>query len=350
MNMPVSNSTRPRSTTSTQDTQQTQQTPTPAQTQQAPQAPAAQQPPKDQWDGPIAQTGNAANSVKTVTDIVGGTQTRVAAGHASIGPARLPGTSSHVEGLNTGASRIAGAAGTLAGAAQLPGAVYTAQRDVRAAIANPTDANINTAVGSTAGALSTTASVTKGVLENGANIQTARNASQSATAAFRTAAPHASESVVRSASRAAAGSALAGNTARVAERATVEAGRAAVHASGETMAHALGTAGRTAARTALREGGEAAAHAAVSAVARGGASTLARGAARFAPGLNVAIAAADTAVAVSTLRDPNASTTKKVTSCITAVGSIAAATNIPVVSQVGAAVSTVSSLIGGIFG
>jgi hypothetical protein len=32
------------------------------------------------------------------------------------------------------------------------------------------------------------------------------------------------------------------------------------------------------------------------------------------------------------------------------VGSVAAATNIPVVSQVGAAVSTVSSFVGGLFG
>jgi hypothetical protein len=38
-----------------------------------------------------------------------------------------------------------------------------------------------------------------------------------------------------------------------------------------------------------------------------------------------------------------------VTSGITALGSIAAATNIPVVSQVGAAVSTVSSVIGSFF-
>jgi hypothetical protein len=78
------------------------------------------------------------------------------------------------------------------------------------------------------------------------------------------------------------------------------------------------------------------------------AGPLARMAGRFAPGANVAMAALDTANAVATFRDPKASTAAKITSGITALGSIAAATNIPVVSQVGAAVSTVSTIAGAV--
>lgn len=81
-----------------------------------------------------------------------------------------------------------------------------------------------------------------------------------------------------------------------------------------------------------------------------GARVAAKAGGRFVPGMNVVIAAADTATAVQTWRDPKASMGKKVTATITAVGSIAAATNIPVVSQVGAGVSAVSSFVGGLFG
>ncbi|WP_052518159.1 hypothetical protein [Archangium violaceum] len=77
-----------------------------------------------------------------------------------------------------------------------------------------------------------------------------------------------------------------------------------------------------------------------------GASTAAKAAGRFAPGVNIGIAALDTAMAAKTIADPNASIASKVTSGITAAGSIAAATNIPIVSQVGAAISTASSVAG----
>jgi len=74
----------------------------------------------------------------------------------------------------------------------------------------------------------------------------------------------------------------------------------------------------------------------------------ARAGGRFVPGVNVAIAAADTAAFVSTMRDKKASVGKKVTAGITAAGSVLAATNIPIVSQVGGAVSTVSSIVGAV--
>ena len=77
-----------------------------------------------------------------------------------------------------------------------------------------------------------------------------------------------------------------------------------------------------------------------------GAGTLAKAAGRFAPGANVAFAALDTALAVSTLMDPKASIAAKVTSGVTALGSVVAATNIPIVSQVGAAVSLGSTAAG----
>ncbi|MFY0569332.1 hypothetical protein ACN28E_36660 [Archangium lansingense] len=79
-----------------------------------------------------------------------------------------------------------------------------------------------------------------------------------------------------------------------------------------------------------------------------GASTAAKAAGRFAPGVNIGIAALDTAMAAKTIADPKASVASKVTSGITAAGSIVAATNIPIVSQVGAAVSTASSVAGAV--
>jgi hypothetical protein len=69
-----------------------------------------------------------------------------------------------------------------------------------------------------------------------------------------------------------------------------------------------------------------------------------KAAGRFIPGVNVAIAAADTYRAVQTFRNPKASGWNKFTAGVTAAGSIAAATNIPGVSQVGAAISIVGSL------
>lgn len=75
----------------------------------------------------------------------------------------------------------------------------------------------------------------------------------------------------------------------------------------------------------------------------------ARAAGRFVPGANVAIAALDARDAVRALRDPNAGVGRRTTAVITALGSAAAATNIPIVSQVGAAISTLSSAIGAWF-
>lgn len=74
-----------------------------------------------------------------------------------------------------------------------------------------------------------------------------------------------------------------------------------------------------------------------------------RAAGRFVPGANVAIAALDVNEARRAFQDPNASAGRRATAAITALGSVAAATNIPIVSQVGAAISTVSSVVGAWF-
>jgi hypothetical protein len=73
---------------------------------------------------------------------------------------------------------------------------------------------------------------------------------------------------------------------------------------------------------------------------------LGKAAGRFVPGLNIAMASTDVASAAKTIADPKASVGQKLTSGITAAGSLAAATNIPVVSQIGAAVSTAASVLG----
>lgn len=70
---------------------------------------------------------------------------------------------------------------------------------------------------------------------------------------------------------------------------------------------------------------------------------------RFVPGLNIAIAAVDVVVAGADIKKAYDKPTAKnvtvaVVSSITAVGSVLAATNIPVVSQIGAGVSLVTGL------
>lgn len=69
-----------------------------------------------------------------------------------------------------------------------------------------------------------------------------------------------------------------------------------------------------------------------------------KSAGRFAPGANVAIAAVDWYTATKTLSDPKASGWKKGTKLATAVFSTVAATNIPIVSQVGAGLSLATDL------
>jgi hypothetical protein len=87
------------------------------------------------------------------------------------------------------------------------------------------------------------------------------------------------------------------------------------------------------ARTAVEEG------------ARVGAKAAGKGLARFAPGLNIAIAAYDTKHAVDVWRDPKSTGWQKGMATATAAFSWAAASNIPVVSQVGAVLSIGTSVL-----
>lgn len=174
-------------------------------------------------------------------------------------------------------------------------------------------------------------------------------ARREAAAAFRTKAPNASRKVVNAASRKAVEEAMKESTAKAARKATTSAATAAAKKGGGTLAQGAGVVGHKAAKKALAAGGKSAATAAGGAIARSGLKTAAKAGARFVPGLNIAIAGLDTAAAAATLADPKASVGKKATSVITAAGSIVAATNIPVVSQIGAGVSAVSSFVGSFF-
>lgn len=142
----------------------------------------------------------------------------------------------------------------------------------------------------------------------------------------------------RSISRAVAESA----TRSVATGATSSATRAGAQAAAREAAKTtLRSASPAARAAALRAAGSAGARAATG----GTAKALARAAGRFAPGVNVAVAAYDTAVAVKDLADPKASWIKKAASVATAAGSGVAATNIPILSQVGAGLSVLTGLV-----
>ncbi|QRK07756.1 hypothetical protein JQX13_48555 [Archangium violaceum] len=244
--------------------------------------------------------------------------------------------------------------------AAVPFAMYQAARDFGKARENPTTGNVLQAVTSGIGVPRNIAAAA-GAVFSAKTAHTYRGAFRAAETAFRAAAPNVSSSALRSAAHAAASSSvdalqngIRSGASRLINSGGVRAAESAISTAvkgGEGAIRTLmGTGTRAAARAELRAAASGAARAATNAALHSGASTLGRAAARFAPGVNVAVAAMDVTMAATTLANPDASTTAKVTSVITAVGSVAAATNIPVVSQVGAAVSVVSSFVGGLFG
>lgn len=241
--------------------------------------------------------------------------------------------------------------GFIGSAVALPSGVSGAASAIGKAYETGEWSDVAAASAATTSAGSTATLMAKTGIESfqvGARVVDKHRATSAGANAFRQATPGASKAVVKAASKEAAKAAMAEATEKAAKRATTAAATSAAKAGG-TLAQGAGVAGRQAAKTALREGGEAAAKAATKAVATSALKTGAKAAGRFVPGLNVAIAGLDTATAAATLADPKASAGKKVTSVITAAGSIAAATNIPIVSQVGAAVSAVSSFVGSFF-
>lgn len=258
------------------------------------------------------------------------------------------------EGLRRGGTKLARrlgvfgpAVGAVGEAVALPKSIGDAKESVAKAFETGKREDVTKAVGDSAAAASGATSLAKGILEV-PQAHVKNQARKAAEAAFKGVAPNASKAVVDSAGKVAAEQAMKEAKEKAARRATQAAATETAKKTG-TLAQGAGVAGRAAAKEVLQEGGEAAAKAAGQAVAKSAAKGVAKAAGRFVPGMNVAIAGLDSAAAAATLADPKASTGKKATSVITAAGSIVAATNIPVVSQIGAAVSTVSSFIGAFF-
>jgi hypothetical protein len=254
--------------------------------------------------------------------------------------------------LSTGAGKFA-AARTLGGAiyqaATLPKKVATAASDVRKAVRTRNGSDIAKAVKSSAAAASGAIQTAHKGATAGVLVHKTVSAYNAAGKAFKAAAPHASKAVVDAAARAAAKSSLAGATKQTAKHAIEGAARLATKQAGVAIKTVAGSGTRAAAKAVTRSASEAAAKAALKAGAKTGASVFAKAAGRFAPGVNVAVAALDVVQAGATLADRNASMGKKVTSVITAVGSVVSATNIPGVSQIGAGVALVSGIVGGFF-
>ena len=249
-----------------------------------------------------------------------------------------------------GKLKVAGGVfGVIGNLTKLPGQIGTAVKDVRDAVRGGSKSDVAKAVNSVVTAAETGIETIQKGLTSAVTINKLVTTYRAADAAFKAVVPTASKAVSSAAARAAMKGVFEGAAKGAVKKGAVEAALTVAKDSGKIAEAVAGSAGRAAAKAALREGGKAAGEAAVKAGARAAEGALAKGAARFAPGLNIAIAALDTANAVATLRDPKASTGNKVCSCITAVGSIAAATNIPIVSQVGAAVSIVSGFIGSFF-
>lgn len=227
---------------------------------------------------------------------------------------------------NSGA--VTGRTGEIVGAASRRLGVAAAGVGIYNAATDPNANNVIGAVGSTATAAS-------GVLQ-----------ARAAVAGERAATRAVQNLAARSGNRAAAATvrAAAPEIAQAAAQAAASGGgRAAINAT-EAAARAVSRTGvSTTARVAMRAA-PTAAHAAAGAAARAGS--------RFVPGLNVAVAAADSTQAgldIYRAVNGNGSVGRAVLSSVTAAGSIVAATNVPIVSQIGAGVSAATGLVRDLF-
>ena len=230
-----------------------------------------------------------------------------------------------------------------------PGEIGTASQSIRNAVRTGSQEDVSRAVQDGAKAAKTTLGAAKDTFTTAQSAHKLATTYRAASDAFKAAAPNASPALARAAGRAAAKSVYEG-AARGAVKEAVEAGvKKALPGAAASVARATGEASRTAARSVLKTAGREAAEAAVKAGVKAGAGTLAKAGGRFVPGVNIALAALDTANAAATWADPKAGLGKKIGNSVTALGSIAAATNIPVVSQVGAGVSAVSGFVTSFF-
>jgi hypothetical protein len=250
-------------------------------------------------------------------------------GTREVGGIKLPGgeNKSTVEGVNSRLGRVGNGLGTGASLAALTQAPEKIGKAYEAA----KKGDYSKMVEEGSSVASTALNAGKGALETGSQIsdfRTTRNAARDAIV-DRAARDGASITPKDAKSLATqnANNALEGTTRQQARNA---ARQAATEVGQREALRGANQAGAAAARTALAEGGAAAAG---------------KAAGRFVPGLNAAIAVADTANAVA-VWNSNASPGKKGAAAITAAGSWAAATNIPILSQGGAVVSTAASLIG----
>lgn len=270
--------------------------------------------------------GVRANVFKLASDVTLGNQGKTARsgvykfGNWSFGK----GNKDTVELRNTPFARWAGVGGGAMNAVQLPTALGSMVSDWRKAARG--EGTTTKAVGSTASFGSLATNVVKGGVETVQQFRAFREMKQGTLDAIRAHAPGADPKAANQAARAAANRYL-GKSGKVTQAA---------------LNHTIKGAGDDAIKNAAKPIAKAA--------LSSGATAAAKAGGRFVPGANVAIAAMDGVAMASTLADKNATMGKKVCSVITFAGSAAAATNIPIVSQAGAVVSTVSSVVGGLFG
>ena len=303
-------------------------------------APAAKKGFVDRWADRNDAAGLRANGIKSFSDaamaLKGGRDVRTE--RYQFGPWNIS-KQAHktVTTRNTAFTRGAsGAAGAL-GAAQLLPSGASAARDIRDGFRHGwTAERRDKAIGSSAGFASTALNTYKSFTE----LRTARQQVRDVTNSFR----HTIERQALKTTNPAHASTIrakAGETAsKMAKRFVGGAGDVRVddikHIADTTMRRAVsGGASKAIASNGLK-------------AAKTAGAVAGKTAGRFVPGVNVAIAAADTAAFYGTLKDKDASVGKKVAAGITAAGSVLAATNIPIVSQAGAAISTVSSVVGAI--
>jgi hypothetical protein len=274
---------------------------------------------------------------------------------------------------NSGLTRKAGVVAGATGIKDTIQKTGKAADSIGKAMDNATTENVANAVGDTSSAVKEAAQTASGIKQTADKFKEVANVNKAAKEAAEEMAkkvgPEVAEAARKSAvkdaiggagrktTREAAGKAAQKTAKKVGDKAAQKGARVAGKAIGDA-AHAASKkaatevaekAAKEVAEKVAKEAAEAGVKAAAKAGAKAGAKALAKAGGRFVPGMNVAIAVADGAKAgasvAKAIDNPSAENIKNAAfDGITALGSAAAATNIPVVSQVGAAVSVVSDI------
>jgi len=211
--------------------------------------------------------------------------------------------------LTKGLGAVAGGLGVVT----LPGKVVTASEDIRAAFKKPTRQHISKALDSASDATYTAAVVTDKVVKPVAQ-KVIKAATQASTGVAEKAVAKATES------------AAAHTTTVVAEKAATKvvetgAAKATAHVAAEVVEHVGVEAGE---KVALKAGGELLG--------------------KLTPGLNIVMAASDSAHFASVAMDKKAPTGKKIAAGLTALGSWISCSDVPVLGWAGAALSVGASV------